>query len=326
MDELITYVNGKGYETRFWASLGGNGFVGDTPVNTDATAHFWGVNYADFTQMVKDGYGCINNVYPLLYIVPGAGTFRDYLDIAWMYDTWEATMFDGGFTPARRPSPDDGKRVGPVVRLQNRHVRVRLFRPPVYPDHDHERKELVRGETGRAETGKEFLERIDRVDDYAPGANPARVPVPSEGEWVARYDFESVEGEVVRDGGANGYDALLHGLELVENDGGHALRLDGQGYLSLPSIPWDIPIPPSLTCMWRKIPRPIRCCSMDGMEPCTSTTRGRARLVTSEKDTLMCSITTSTPACGTASRCPVPRPTRRCRSAGFPVQAGYTTI
>ena len=31
MDALITYVNGKGYETRFWGSLGGNGFAGETP-------------------------------------------------------------------------------------------------------------------------------------------------------------------------------------------------------------------------------------------------------------------------------------------------------
>ena len=232
MDELITYVNGKGYETRFWASLGGNGFVGDTPVNTDATAHFWGVNYADFTQMVKDGYGCINNVYPLLYIVPGAGTFRDYLDIAWMYDTWEATMFDGGFTlPAAHPQMmgsesalwyDYKTGMSEFDYFDRLYTQIMIMSEKNWC-----------GEKREGQTGKEFLERIDRVDDYAPGANPARF-VPSEGEWVARYDFESVEGEVVRDGGANGYDALLHGLELVENDGGHALRLDGQGYLSRP--------------------------------------------------------------------------------------------
>ena len=32
--------------------------------------------------MIEDGYNCINDVYDLLYIVPGAGTFHDYLDIA----------------------------------------------------------------------------------------------------------------------------------------------------------------------------------------------------------------------------------------------------
>lgn len=232
MDELITYVNNKGYETRFWASLGGNGFVGNTPVNTDATAHFWGVNYADFTQMIEDGYGCINNVYPLLYIVPGAGTFRDYLDIAWMYDTWEATIFDGGFTlPAAHPQMmgsesalwyDYKTGMSEFDYFDRLYTQIMLMSEKNWC-----------GEKREGQTGEEFLERIDRVDDYAPGANPARF-VESEEECVARYDFESVEGDVVQDGSSNGYDAFLHELELVENNGGHALRLDGQGYLSLP--------------------------------------------------------------------------------------------
>ena len=89
------------------------------------------------------------------------------------------------------------------------------------------------GAKTQGQTGEEFLARIARVDDYAPGANPWRF-VPSEDETVVSYDFESVEGSVVRNTSGNGYDALLNGLTLAENDGGSALRLDGSGYLSLP--------------------------------------------------------------------------------------------
>ena len=82
MNELIEYVNGKGYETRFWASLGTNGFAGETPVSTDVIAHMWSHSWASSDEMKDAGYRFINNADGILYIVPWAGYYNNYFNLA----------------------------------------------------------------------------------------------------------------------------------------------------------------------------------------------------------------------------------------------------
>ena len=98
IDALTTYINAKGLESRCWASIGSMGFNGVTPVNPDAVVHMWSSNWAGFNDMLADGYSFINNSERPLYIVPGTITgFDDYMNVAHVYDTWEATDFCYGY-------------------------------------------------------------------------------------------------------------------------------------------------------------------------------------------------------------------------------------
>ena len=96
MDEMINYINSKGLECRFWASLGTNGFAGTTPVSTDAVAHMWSHSWASFDEMKEAGYKFINNADGILYIVPWAG-YNNYLNIKNLYNTWEYSNLNRGY-------------------------------------------------------------------------------------------------------------------------------------------------------------------------------------------------------------------------------------
>lgn len=231
MNELIGYVNGKGYDTRMWGSLGGShGLGGNTEVSTDAVAHYWSSAYSSFTEMIDAGYPCINNWGLLLYIVPGL--INDHLNIGSIYETWEVNELEGGVTLAKS-SP---LMMGAEASLWH-DIKVGSSEYDVF---DRFRDQIVLmaeknwyGDRDADETGEDFLARVAKVDQYAPGSNPAAY-VESLTEVIASYDFENTEGTTVADGSGNGYSALMNGLSVVSEGEDHILELDGLGYLSLP--------------------------------------------------------------------------------------------
>ncbi|MCL2747465.1 MAG: discoidin domain-containing protein [Oscillospiraceae bacterium] len=227
MDEMIRYVNAKGRETRFWASLGTNGFAGTTPVSTDAVAYMWSHSWASYTEMFDDGFKFINAADGILYIVPTAG-YKDYLNVPNLYDTWEATNLNGGYHLDAGHPQLLGASSCLWNDVKNGHSEFDIF--------DRLRGQIMLmsektwyGEKTAGQTGAGFMERTAQVDHFTPGANPARY-VASQGEIVAQYDFQDVSGDVVKDLSPNGYDATLHGLSAE----GGKLMLNGAGWLSLP--------------------------------------------------------------------------------------------
>lgn len=73
------------------------------------------------------------------------------------------------------------------------------------------------------------MTRVEAVGKKTPRANPARY-VESAAPLVAAYDFENVVDGIVADVSDGSYDGTLNGAYIKDG----ALRLNGEGYLSLP--------------------------------------------------------------------------------------------
>lgn len=87
-DHFIKYVQSFGKEVRVWGAL--THAKGNTPVTSKGvTMNAWYNGYAEPVEMKKLGYPLISTPDGLLYIVPAAGYYYDYLDLNYLYDNWE---------------------------------------------------------------------------------------------------------------------------------------------------------------------------------------------------------------------------------------------
>lgn len=99
-DHFIKYVQSYGKDVRIWGAL--THAEGVTPVTSKGvTMNAWYNGYADPLKMKELGYPLISTPDGLLYIVPAAGYYYDYLNIRHLYKTWEpvvigATVFQMG--------------------------------------------------------------------------------------------------------------------------------------------------------------------------------------------------------------------------------------
>ena len=229
-DDLIQYVNAKGYKTRLWAALGGSsGLGGDVPVSKDAICNYWSPSFADSRQMILDGYEAINTNRQFLYVVPGSSEPRNIFSIKEAYDGWNMEDLPGvtisTSTPLLKGASaaiwnDSNKGISEFDEFQYIKDQFMLIAE----------KSWVGKNVGTAE---QFEARIDLVDDYAPGANPNRF-VASNNEKVVEYDFENIADGSVKDLSGNDYDATINNLEVVEENGNKVLQFNQNGSLSLP--------------------------------------------------------------------------------------------
>ena len=90
-DHFIKYVQGFGKDVRIWGAL--THAEGTTPVTSKGvTMNAWYNGYADPLKMKELGYPLISTPDGLLYIVPAAGYYYDYLNLKHLYDTWEPVV------------------------------------------------------------------------------------------------------------------------------------------------------------------------------------------------------------------------------------------
>ncbi|WP_434355150.1 LamG-like jellyroll fold domain-containing protein [Parasalinivibrio latis] len=86
------YLKGLGKNpVRMWGSQDTIG--GASGVDRDLLVNIWFGGYYDPAQAVNDGYNIINTQDSLLYIVPLAGYYHDYLNTQWLYDNWTPNTF-----------------------------------------------------------------------------------------------------------------------------------------------------------------------------------------------------------------------------------------
>lgn len=86
-DRYLKYVAGYGKSPRMWGGL--KWLPGETPVTSEGvTVNAWSYDWIDPITSLKDGYKLINTCDTYLYIVPGAGYYREFLDHQWLYETW----------------------------------------------------------------------------------------------------------------------------------------------------------------------------------------------------------------------------------------------
>jgi len=86
------YLRHKGKTVRMWGSL--SKMKSSIKVNTDIVLDVWDNLWANPVDMAKQGFHIINTNDKLLYIVPKAGYFHDYLDTKLLYEQWEPSIFD----------------------------------------------------------------------------------------------------------------------------------------------------------------------------------------------------------------------------------------
>lgn len=86
-DRYIKYVESFGKQACVWGAL--THAKGETPVKSDnVIMSAWYNGYADPKEMVKQGYKLISIPDGLLYIVPAAGYYYDYLNTKYLYENW----------------------------------------------------------------------------------------------------------------------------------------------------------------------------------------------------------------------------------------------
>jgi hexosaminidase len=86
------YLKSKGKTVRVWGSLTAMG--GSLPVETDMTVDIWDTSWANPADTDKQGFKIVNANGDLLYIVPKARNYQDYLDIKTLYERWDPSIFD----------------------------------------------------------------------------------------------------------------------------------------------------------------------------------------------------------------------------------------
>lgn len=86
-DHYIRYVESFGKQACVWGAL--THAKGDTPVKAEnVIMSAWYNGYADPKEMVKQGYKLISIPDGLVYIVPAAGYYYDYLNNEYLYNNW----------------------------------------------------------------------------------------------------------------------------------------------------------------------------------------------------------------------------------------------
>lgn len=86
-DHYIRYVESFGKQACVWGAL--THANGDTPVKSEnVIMSAWYNGYAEPREMVKQGYKLISIPDGLVYIVPAAGYYYDYLNTKHLYEQW----------------------------------------------------------------------------------------------------------------------------------------------------------------------------------------------------------------------------------------------
>lgn len=86
-DRYIRYIESFGKQACVWGAL--THAKGDTPVKSENVLMWaWYNGYADPTEMVKQGYKLISIPDGLVYLVPAAGYYYDYLNNEYLYKNW----------------------------------------------------------------------------------------------------------------------------------------------------------------------------------------------------------------------------------------------
>lgn len=86
-DHYIKFVESFGKQAVVWGAL--THAKGDTPVKSEnVVMNAWYNGYADPVEMKKQGYQLISIPDGLVYIVPAAGYYYDYLNTKHLYENW----------------------------------------------------------------------------------------------------------------------------------------------------------------------------------------------------------------------------------------------
>ena len=128
-DHYIRYVESFGKQAVVWGAL--THAKGETPVKADGVLmNCWYNGYADPKEMKRQGYRLVSIPDGLVYIVPAAGYYYDYLNCRYLYDEWTPATIGNQKFEENDPSIEGGMfavwndHVGNGITVKDVHHRV----------------------------------------------------------------------------------------------------------------------------------------------------------------------------------------------------------
>jgi hexosaminidase len=102
-DRYIRYVESCGKQAVCWGAL--THAAGDTPVKSEnVIMHCWYNGYANPRHMKEQGYQLVSIPDGMVYIVPVAGYYYDYLNCQYLYNNWTPAVIGGERFDEQDPS------------------------------------------------------------------------------------------------------------------------------------------------------------------------------------------------------------------------------
>lgn len=183
-DHYIRYVESFGKKVRMWGSL--THAQGTTPVKSaGVTMNAWYNGYADPADMMRQGYDLISTPDGWLYIVPAAGYYYDYLNVAKIYQQWEPNMIGDAIFPMGHPQIKGGAfavwndHPGNGITVQDVHDRV-------FPAMQVLAEKMWNGHT--SQSNYQQFAAHSRLIGEGPGLN-MRAKITSRDSVALQYDF-----------------------------------------------------------------------------------------------------------------------------------------
>ena len=224
-DDLIEYVQSKGYTVRLWGSL--SSMPGEADVRSEGVQmNVWNTDWAEPTDMYNEGFELINTIDSSLYIVPAAGYYYDYLNTQNLYDSWVPNKFGGTVIPA-----GSDQMLGSTYAIWNDSVDTRangISEIDIYDRFADAVPTMASKNWGEAEdlTYSEMESVVDELGDAA-NSNPYHEASANDNGEYMSYEFDDAT-----DSSKNGRD-LSDPVNAEITDG--SLKLNGgESYVTTP--------------------------------------------------------------------------------------------
>ena len=222
-DDLIEYVQSKGYTVRLWGSL--SSMPGEADVRSEGVQmNVWNTGWANPTNMYNEGFELINTIDGQLYMVPAAGYYFDYLNTQNLYNNWVPNNFSGTVIPA-----GSEQMLGSTYAIWNDSVDTKangISEVDIYDRFADAVPTMASKNWGEAQdqTWAEMEATVDELGDAA-NSNPYHEASADENGEYMSYEFDDTT-----DSSANGRD-LAEPVNAEIADG--SLKLNGgESYVS----------------------------------------------------------------------------------------------
>jgi len=242
-NRYISMIKNSGKTPRLWGSLTRMKDDPQTTVISDnVVMNLWNDSWGEVNEMFSLGFKGINTADSLLYIVPAAGYYRDYLDCRSLYNSWEPTDF--GYTIVY---PGHQQLLGGMFCIWNDGIGNGITTFDVYdralPAVQTLGEKMWSGNRNDRISYYEF-QQLAKTLGSAPNSNPER-NVGSVSDVVLDYSFDD-ENNPGRDGSGNSYDAQVgEGMWISEGKVGGAVEFkQSTDHISTPvmskGFPWSV--------------------------------------------------------------------------------------
>jgi len=226
-DRYIRYVESFGKRARLWGALTHS--KGTTPVKSEnVIMDAWYNGYAEPADMIALGYDLMSVPDGLVYIVPAAGYYYDYLNDKWLYENWEPNQIGSAIFPYGHPQILGGK-----FAVWNDHIGNGISEKDVH--HRVLNSMKVMSQKMWMGNNKEidfntFTSKAKLLSE-APGVN-IEGRVKSKGDLVLHYNFNSRK---ITDLSDNKYSATCDKkMKRVHSPDGKAISLSAGTTIQLP--------------------------------------------------------------------------------------------